>query len=143
MQNPLLEWIISDSKLNNLLEKIDSENVSENEKAKIAFDKLSDMYKLPKYPDDIEDSNSMYEVLGKIKFSSNKIEELKSNVLLAAYLIKNKLEPDISDELENHIGNGELLGFGYKGDDVNVVMIPIKKGESWFEKGCTYFTKEV
>lgn len=152
--NLLLDWINSDSKLESLLKQIDSQTESEYEKASIAFDKLSELYEFPKYPSDVASREmeqvgdfhfysptSMYEVLGKLKFTKNQTEELKSTVLLAAYLIKNKLEPDISDELDTYIGNSELLGFGYKHDGIDVEMIPIKRGESWFDKGCVYFTK--
>ena len=143
-ENPLQNWINTDSELNNLLAEIDSEVFSEFEKAKIAFHKLSDKYNLPKYPDNINEKApiSMYEVLGKLKFVENISENLKSNVLYAAYLILNKLEPEIDDELEAYLKDEQLAGFGYKGEDVDVEMIPIKVNESWFDKGCIFFTRK-
>ena len=99
-KNPLIDWINSDSELKSLLKKIDSQTEDEHKKAQIAFDNLSELYNLPKYPEDIDsretyqvgdfhlyNSISMYEVLGKLKFANSNIEELKSNVLLAAYLM--------------------------------------------------------
>lgn len=154
-ETPLEDWIESDSDLKELLVSIEQEANSDIERARIAFHKLCDKYNLPKYPDDLDsretesvgdfhlhDPISVYEVLGKIKFTNNNPEEIKSNVLFAAYLVKNKYEPLIDDELDEYLGEGELLGFGYKGEDIDVEMIPIKVGESWFEKGCTFFVKE-
>lgn len=46
------------------------------------------------------------------------------------------------DELDTYLGDDELSGFGYKGKSVDVEMIPIRNGESWFDKGCVYFIKE-
>lgn len=152
----ITEWINSDTELNKLLTDIDTKVIEEYEKAKIAFHRLAEKYNLPKYPDDIEDREtiqvadfhlynpiSIYEVLGKIKFVDKNLQNLKSNVLLAVYLILNKLEPFIDEELDEFIGNNQFSGFGYKGKDIDVEMIPIIKGESWFDKGCSYFTKNI
>lgn len=154
--SPLEDWINSDSELLKLLEYIDLQAETDLERAKIAFHKLAEKYSLPKYPDDIDDREtqqvadfhlynpiSMYEVLGKIKFADKNPENIKSNVLMAAYLIKNKYEPLIDDELDKYLGDDELNGFGYKGEGIDVEMIPVKQDESWFDKGCVFFTKEV
>jgi len=155
-ENPLQDWIDSDPKLSKLLENIELQAENDQERARIAFHKLAEMYKLPKFPDDVHereteqvadlhlyDPISMYEVLGKIKFADNNPENIKSNVLLAAFLIKNKFEPLIDEELNKYLDNDELAGFGYNGEDIAVEMIPIKTNESWFDKGCTFFIKEV
>ncbi|HLO72860.1 MAG TPA: hypothetical protein VK164_02905 [Flavobacterium sp.] len=154
--NPLENWISTDNKLSQMLSEIETVSNSEQEQAKIAFHRLAENYNLPKYPDDVQDREtiqvadfhlynpiSIYEVLGKIKFVDKNLQNLKSNVLLAAYLIINNLEPFIDEELDEFLGNNQLSGFGYKGEDVDVEMIPIIEGESWFEKGCTFFTKEI
>lgn len=99
--SPLEDWINNDSELLELLNHIDLQAETDIERAKIAFHKLAEKYSLPKYPDDIDDREtqhfadfhlynpiSMYEVLGKIKFADKNPENIKSNVLLAAYLIK-------------------------------------------------------
>ncbi len=152
--NPLEDWINTDYKLSQLLSEIEAIASSECEQAQIAFHRLAENYNLPKYPDDVKDREtiqvadshlynpiSIYEVLGKIKFVDKNLQNLKSNVLLAAYLIINNLEPFIDEELDKFLGNNQLSGFGYKGVDVDVEMIPIKVGESWFEKECEFFTK--
>ena len=117
----------------------------------LAFNKLSEKYKLPKYIDDIQSdkstffksyNTSVYEQLGKLKFLEDEIY-IKNHVLMAIYLVKNKLEINLDEKLIASTGNKEILGFGYKGKDIEVEMIPVKKGESWFELGCDYFIKEV
>lgn len=154
--NPLQEWIDTDHELADLLTEIEAMADSEYEQAQIAFHKLAEKYQLPKYPDDVEEQEmrqfadfhlycpeSMYEVLGKIRFADPNPHNIKSNVLLAAYFMKNGLEPFIEEELDLYLGDDTLAGFGYKGEDIDVEMVPVKKGESWFDKGCTYFIKEV
>lgn len=153
--NFLENWVFANPQLHQLLQKIDEEGKTEKERAAMAFHKLADFFNLPKYPEDIKDRDliqvddyhlyepiSMYEALGNLKFANNNEADLKSNVLLAAYLVYNKLEPFIDEELDVFLGDHELGGFGYIENDINVVMIPIKKGESWFEKGCKYFTRK-
>ncbi|WP_298116675.1 hypothetical protein [Flavobacterium sp.] len=152
--NPLQKWINEDIELLQILDEIEIIAKSEKEKALIAFHKISEHYSLPKYPCNIEtrdtiqvddfhlfDQISMYEALGKIIFADKNSENLKSNVLLAAFIVKNKFEPNIDEELDTFLGNEYLMGFGYKGKDVDVEMIPIKEGESWIDKGCEFFVK--
>lgn len=144
--NSLESWISTDYKLSQLLSDIEAITNSEQEQAQIAFHRLAENYNLPKFPDDVESNDlyygvSIYEILGKIKFVDKNLKNLKSNVLFAAYLIINKKEPIIDEEFDEFLENNQLTGFGYKGQDVDVEMIPIIKGESWFEKDCIYFTK--
>lgn len=154
--NYLQDWIDSDAPLRKLLATIDEEETTDIEKARKAFYALADLYNLPKFPDDIEDREeimvkadhfyepvSMYEVLAKVKFAEKNLLNIKSNVLTAAYLIINYAEPLIDDELEEYLNEEELEGFGYKGEDVGVELIPIKYGENFNDLGCTYFIKEV
>lgn len=156
VNNPVQEWIDTDKKLYAILKEIEATTKSETEQAKTAFNRLAKEYNLPKYIDDIEDREtqqvgdyhlydpiSMYEVLGQLKFVDKNLENLKSNVLLAAYIVKNKLEPFIDEELDQYLGEDELAGFGYRGENIEVELIPIKVGENWFDLGCKYFIKDV
>jgi len=149
----LEDWMNNDPELLALLEEIDLQAETEAERARIAFHKLAEKYNLPKYPDDVNETEdidgldvdapiSLYEALGKIKFVDPNPDTLKSNVLMAAYLSKNNYEPLIEEELEDYLGGDALAGLGFKGEDIDVEMIPIRKGESWFDKGCTFFVKE-
>ena len=140
--------------MSKILNEIETSCHSENEKARMAFHRLAETYNLSKYPDDVLNREtiqvtdfhlyepiSMYEVLAKIKFSDKNSNNLKSNVLMAAFLMVNKFEPLIDEELEDFLGNEKLYGFGYKGEDIDVELIPIKVGESWFDFGCKLFIK--
>lgn len=153
--NPILQWIESDKDLLQFLQQIDQDGQTEEERAEIAFHRLAERYNLPKYPDDVAsretimkgdwhlyDPLSLYETLGQAKFG-DKENDIKGNVLMAAYIMINGLCAIIDEEVDEYIGEGMLLGYGYKGENSQVEMIPIKKGESWAEKGCTYFVKEV
>ena len=155
-ETPLEDWINSDSELSSILKKIELEGKTDIERARIAFHVLAEKYSLPKYPDDVFDREtvqvgdfhfydpiSLYEVLGKIKFSEPNQTDIKSEVLMAVFLVKNKFEPIFSEELDEYLGDDELFGFAYKGIDVEVELIPVKVGESWFDLGCTFFTKDI
>lgn len=149
------DWMNDDPELLVLLKEIDLQAETEIERAEIAFHKLAEKYNLLKFPSDtiesetqesedfdFQDSTSMYEALGKIKFANPDPVNIKSNVLLAAYLVKNGFEPLIDEEVDNYLEGDELAGLGFKGEGIDVEMIPIKAGESWFDKGCTLFIKE-
>jgi hypothetical protein len=87
---------------------------------------------------------STYEQIAQLKFANPENNDPRYLVLTAAYLIHHKLVIDLSQELGNFLGEDELQGFGYRGEDILAAeLIPVKKGESWFELGCTYFTKEM
>lgn len=155
-RNPLQEWIDTDVKLSKILKEIENQTSSEKEQANIAFHRLCEEYRLSKYPDDIDDREmiqvadyhfyspiSVYEQLGIIRFNNKKEKDIKSQVLTAIFLVKNKFEFVFDEEFDEFMGEGELLGFGYKGEGIGVEMIPVKVGESWFDLGCTYFTVDV
>lgn len=85
-----------DYKLSEMLSEIEAITNSEEKQAQIVFHRLAENYNLPKYPDDVQDREtiqvadfhlynpiSIYEVLGKIKFVDKDVKNLKSNVLLA------------------------------------------------------------
>lgn len=152
---PLEDWMNEDPGLLELLKEIDLQGKNEIERAEIAFHKLAEKNNLLKFPSDAieseteesddfdsQDSTSMYEVLGSIKFANPDPANIKSNVLWAAYLVKNGFEPLIDEALEKYLGDDELAGLGFKGEGIDVEIIPIRKGESWFDKGCTLFIKE-
>ena len=154
--NPIQDWIENDKKLSKILLEIEKQTNSHTEQANIAFHRLSKEYQLPKYPDDVDEremvqvadyhlysSISVYEQLGIIRFSDSEEKDIRSQVLMAIFLVKNKLECIFDEDLDAFLGKNELQGFGYKGEDTDVEMIPVKVGESWFDLGCTYFTKNI
>lgn len=161
-ENIIQQWITNDKKLSDALVEIENLGLSEKEQAEIAFHRISDMYQLPKMPNDIIDEDededivetytgddedydpsSVYQELGLIKYL-NPDEDLRGNVLMAIYLVKNKLHVDIDEVYIKRYGNKEkICGIGFKGDNTDVEIIFMDEGKSWFELGCILFMRSV
>lgn len=152
----LEEWVDSDQNLNEKTTELFESNLPVEEQAREALTYLIKNYSLPEMPLDLEDrvgvvvagANyqpiSIYEQIAQLKFANPENNDPRYLVLTSAYLIKHGLAIDFSDQLQAFLGKSELLGLGYRGEDIlEAELIPVKKGESWFELGCTYFTKEM
>ncbi len=138
------DWIKTDLKLSEILVEIESKTDSAFEQAKIAFHRLSEEYKLQKFPDDDGHSAfSVYEQLGKLNFIREPQDDIRALVLMAIYSVKEDYDIYIDNVLKKIVNSNELSGFGYKGDSIEVIMVPIKRDESWFDKGCKYFTRVI
>lgn len=134
-------WIKKDKKLSKALVEIEQTGFSFEEQAELAFHKISDMYGLPKLPDDIPDDSefetSVYQELGIIKHLAEKDADLRKLVLVAIYAVKNGLNADDSE-----IDQTSLAGLGYKGKNSAVELVLVQKGQSWFDLGCKVFTRK-
>ena len=151
----LEEWVDSEPELNNKTTELFESNLSIEEQAIEANHYLVQIYGLPQTPLDVEygeesdqDSSylpiSMFELVAQLKFADPENNDPRYLVMTAAYLIKHKLVIHMTQELDEYLGNDELLGLGYKGEDIlKAELVPVKKGESWTELGCRFFTKEV
>lgn len=150
----LEEWVDSDQDLNEKTTELFESNLPVEEQAREALTYLIKNYNLPEMPLDLEDREevkgtdyrpiSVYEQIAQLKFANPENNDPRYLVLTSAYLIKHGLSIDFSEQLQAFLGNSELLGLGYRGEDIlEAELIPVKKGESWFELDCTYFTKEV
>lgn len=159
-ENIIQQWIAEDKKLNDALIEIQNLGLSENEQAEVAFHQISDMYQLPKMPNDIIDEDediveiytgeeedydpsSVYQELGLIKYL-NPDEDPRGNVLMAIYIVKNKLHVDIDDVyLKKYGSKKKTSGIGFKGENTDVEIVFVDKGKSWFEMGCILFMRSV
>lgn len=152
----LEEWVESDEKLNRKLNELHESEWSPEEQAREILRYLLERYNLPQTPFEIEDREaegtgdslyfpiSMFEQIAQLRFVEPENNDPRYLVLNAAYLIKHKLVIELSEYLGKFSGENELKGLGYSGEDIlEAELIPVKKGESWFDLGCTYFTKEV
>lgn len=152
----LEEWVDSDQNLNEKTTELFESNLPVEEQAREALNYLIKNYYLAEMPLDLEDREgvvvngtiyqpiSIYEQIAQLKFANPENNDPRYLVLNAAYLIHHKLVIDLSQELGEYLGKDEMQGLGYRGEDIlEAELIPIKKGESWFDKGCTFFTKEV
>lgn len=152
----LEEWVESEEKLNQKITELYESNLSPEEQAREALRYLVEQYELPQTPLEVEDREwedagnswylpiSMFEQIAQLRFAEPENIDPRYLVLNAAYLIKHKLVIDFSEELGNFLGDDELQGLGYRGEDIlEAELVPVKMGESWFDKGCTFFIKEV
>lgn len=153
MEENLIEnWINTDKKLFNLIVEIDSTDKSLFEKAEIAFEKLSELYNIPRMPNDIDDQNfeddeefdgleqrSLFEEHALIKHLAEKNEDPRGMVLSAAFHLLNNYRVDLIQVAEKEFGKRipknckiAVKGEGFNGE----VVFPQKESKSWFDLGC-------
>ncbi|MDX1286185.1 MAG: hypothetical protein R3182_14280, partial [Draconibacterium sp.] len=144
-----------DKKLYDLLVEIQSMEKSENEQAEIAFNRLCELYDLPKMPNDTEkyesyyeDNNilnprSVFEEHALLKFMEPN-DDPRGIVLSAVYHVKNNVGVDYQDIALKEFGKKipKDLQIGIQGSGINgIVVFPHKEGKSWFDLGCIVNTK--
>ena len=152
----LEEWVESENGLSEKLTIWYESHLSPEEQARKALNHLMESYDLPQFPMDIDERDwedagdswylpiSIFEQIAQLKFVEPENNDLRYLVLNSAYLIRHKLQIDMSQELGQFLGEEELQGLGYRGEDIfDAEIIPVKKGESWSDLGCTFFIKEV
>ena len=148
MENPIQKWISTDKKLSELLVNIQSIDKSPFEQAEIAFDKLCEIYDLPKMPSDIknngkENQRSVFEEHSLLKYLAP-TDDPRGLVLSSIYHLLNNMGVDYQDVAEKEFGSKipENCQIGIKGERLNgEVVFPSKEGKSWFDLGCVVNTK--
>lgn len=151
----LEEWVAADTEMTRKINEGYDSDLSPKEQARKLLAYLVTQYSLPMNPMDVAKREwegagdswylpiSMLEQVAQLRFVKPENNDPRYLVLNAAYLIHHKLVIDLSQELEDFLGDEELQGLGYLGEDVlKAELIPVKKSESWFDKGCTFFTKD-
>jgi hypothetical protein len=151
-QNPVEHWINTDKQLNDLIVEIESGDKTLSEKAEIAFEKLSELYEIPRMPTDIKDEElddddfdgvtdqrSLFEEHALIKYLADENEDPRGMVLSAAFHLLNDYRVDLfqvaEKEFEKNIPKKCRIGIkgeGYNGE----VVFPQKETKSWIELGC-------
>jgi len=152
----LEEWVAADTELTRKINEGYDSDLSPKEQARKLLAYLVTQYSLPMNPLDVAKREwegagdswyfpiSMLEQVAQLRFAEPENNDPRYLVLNAAYLIQHKLVIELSQELEDFLGDEELQGLGYQGEDVlEAELIPVKKSESWFDKGCAFFTKDV
>src|SRR5688572_18132391 len=100
--NPLDDWYNNDEKLRSIIDSLGVSNKSPEEQAKEAFYKISKLYKLHEFPDDITEEDyknyedeginnprSVFEEVGIIRYLEPQ-DDPRGVVLFALYNIKNR-----------------------------------------------------
>ena len=134
MMKPLIDWINSDKKLHNLLTEIEATKKSPLEQAEIGFDKLAELYKIPKMPNDVPDNDdngiSLFEEHALIKFLEDEKTDPRGFVLSATYHLLNGITVDLNEVIKKEFGNNapENCKIGIKGNGFNgEVIFPQKE----------------
>lgn len=152
----LEEWVESEEELKQKIAELSESELPAEEQARALLNYLLETFQLPKSPLDITDRDwedtgdswyqpiSIFEQIAQLRFVEPENNDPRYLVLNSAYLIKHKLIIDLSQELGEFLGEEELQGLGYRGENIlDAELIPVKKGESWAELGCSSFTKEI
>jgi len=155
--NPeIWEWVRSDQALSDLLVEIQQKPLSVEEQAEEAFHRVSDMYGLPKNPEDIvyddgeeegddrddEPRTSVYEELGLLKFL-NPDDDPRGTVMAAIYTVKNGYTTDLDEVISKKYGRKipASCGIGWTGENSAVQIIFPEKDQGWLEAGCKLFVR--
>lgn len=149
--NPIEEWYKKDKRLSDLLVSIDEQNLSDEDAAKQAFYKVTELYKLPKFPEDVdtendEESRSVFEEMAILKFMFPD-DELKGIVMLAAYNTYTKEFVSIDEAASIHYNGYENIPkeyfVYYFGKDIDARIEFDIKGQSWIEAGAIKLQKVI
>ena len=156
-ENLVQNWIDSDKALYNLITEIEATNKSFPEQAELAFEKLSELYNIPRMPSDINDeeldedeefeddiSRSLFEEHALLKYLAGKFEDPRSIVLSAAFHLLNDYRVELLQVAIKEFGKNipENCKIGIKGDGFHgEVVFPQKETESWYDLGCIVMTQ--
>jgi len=149
MANPIQEWINEDEKLYNLIIEVQSSDKNPNTQAEIAFNKLCELYDIPKMPEDvttieynsenIHDSRSLFEEHAVLKFLAPEEEDPRGIVLSAAHnILHNNLVnyyEIAKKEYDNEIPEVCQIGVSGTGYSSKVVFFQ-KETQNWEDLGC-------
>ena len=151
----LEEWIEEDIALSKVLTEIQSLEKSEWQQAEIAFDKLCDLYDLPKLPEDLErfyeyyeklgvdEPRSVYEEFALIKFLEPD-DDPRGLILAAIFHVKNNFGVNINEIFIKQFGRlPQIKQLGIKGERLNTEIIFINENENWVDLGCTKMLKVI
>lgn len=130
--NPVQDWINEDIKLSELLIKIQEiPGKTVFEQAEIAFDRVCELYDLPKMPEDLEkhhayyeennivEPRSVYEEAALMRFLEPD-DDPRGIVLAAIFNVKNNIGVDVKEVMKKSNGKSK---FGIRGEKINTEII--------------------
>ena len=149
MANPIQEWINEDDKLYNLIIEIQSSDKNPSTQAEIAFNKLCELYDIPKMPEDvitiehnseyIHDSRSLFEEHALLKFLAPEEEDPRGIVLSATHNILHNTLVNYYEIAKKEYNNEipEVCQIGVSGSGYNSKVIFFQKEtQNWEDLGC-------
>ncbi|NQY29222.1 MAG: hypothetical protein HRT69_07105 [Flavobacteriaceae bacterium] len=149
MANQIQEWINDDDKLYNLIIEIQSSDKKPNAQAEIAFNKLCELYDIPRMPEDVltiehnsedvPDSRSLFEEHALLKFLAPENEDPRGIVLSAAHnILHNNLVnyyEVAKKEYNNELPDICQIGVSGEGYTSKVIFFQ-KETQNWEDLGC-------
>lgn len=150
MDNPIEKWIENDSQLYNMICEIESTKKSNHEMAGMAFQKISELYRIPKMPSDIissdeaeyegeEEKRSLFEEFTYLKYFSEEGEDLRPVVLVTAWNLLNGRNVDLLQIAKKEFGENlpDEVQIAIRREGINgEIVFPQKEGKSWYHLGC-------
>lgn len=157
--NFLQEWLDSDIKLRELVASIGSTETSPEKQARAAFYKISDMFNLHKFPDEITDDDyekyeiagidepkTVFEETGVLRYLEPKGDP-RGIVFCALFNVKNRSYTDMEECARKHSGAKKKIPpeyvYYFTGDDIDSKLNFLQQGESWNKPGVRYAGKVV
>ena len=150
----LEEWVAADMELTRKINEGYDSDLSPKEQAQKLLAYLVTQYTLPMNPMDVAKREwegagdswylpiSMLEQVAQLRFAEPENNDPRYLVLNAAYLIQHKLVIDLSQELEDFLGDEELQGLGYRGEDVlKAELIPVKRVKAGLTRAVPFLQK--
>jgi hypothetical protein len=148
-ENPIEEWFKRDQRLNDLIVSIDQQNLSDEEAARQAFYKVSELYHLPMFPGEVsketdENNRSVFEEVGIVKYIFPD-DELKGIVMLAIYNVFNteciSVDEAAAIFYNSHDDIPDEYFVYYFGKDVDAKIEFDIGNKTWIEAGCISMQK--
>lgn len=137
-EHPIVEWYTKDKKLADLLVSIDKETHDAKQAARIAFNRVAELYGLPKFPEDVSDdlykfdafdepskNTSLFEQLAihKIMFPKS---DIRGAVLAACMALHKRIYYSIEEAASEYFGTYDDIPESYhvyfSGNDIDVKL---------------------
>jgi hypothetical protein len=150
--DPIGDWYNSDEKVKNIIDRLSSSGMTNEEQAAAAFEEMSDAFDLPKYGHNFTDAHyAHYEELGmdtpRSVFEEAAIirylepdDDPRGVVMLAIYHVYNGIQVPMEECAEKHFGGKGKIPQQYMvcflGENVDGKLHFLDQGESWMELGA-------
>jgi len=148
MANQIQEWINDDDTLYNLIIEVQSTDKTPIQQAEIAFNRICELYDIPKMPEDIIstknnpesqlDARSLFEEHALLKFLSPENEDPRGIVLSAAHNLLNNHHVSYYEVAKKEFNDiPEVCQIGVSGNCYNSKVVFFQKEtKNWDELGC-------
>jgi len=148
MENQIQDWINKDDTLYNLIIEIQSSNKAPTQQAEIAFNRICELYDIPKMPEDIiltennpellSEARSLFEEHALLKFLAPENEDPRGIVLSAAHNLLNNHNVSYYEVAKKEFNDiPEVCQIGVSGSEYNSKVVFFQKEtKNWDELNC-------